>query len=353
MQPGGSAGREGARCRMKADAMRAQAADLTRRADVLERYAGHWASGEQGEALVGSQLESLRTQGWEVLHDVRWPGRPRANIDHVAVGPPGVLVVDAKHWSGRVTVDAAGVRQNGRRRDRQVTSVAEQGTAVGSRLDLPWALHMIPTLCLSNSGADVAPRQLGPVTVVGVSQVTRWVSTLPTRMTPDDVQRIAQHLATALPPASLPRRAELSRAVPRPPGRGIARVSSPGRRRRTTRRRSRGLPGLLVRLALLLAFAAAAPTLVQWWADQGARSLSEVAPVPSLSVGPSPVQPATFEGCRALRADHPTGVKKVGASNTGRRIKRVGSVDTEVYRANRRLDRDRDGIACEVIRPRN
>jgi hypothetical protein len=260
--------------------------------------------------------------------------------------------VDAKHWSGRVTVGADGVRQNGRRRDRQVASVADQGAAVGGLLQLPWALHVIPALCLSNGGADVAARQLGPVTVVGTAHVAAWASTLPVRLTPVDVAAIADHLYASLPSATLPRQSIRPARADTAAGRRVAHTSVPRRRRRSSRRRSRGTPGLLVRLAALLVFAMAAPTLVQWWSDQGARTLSEANPTPHLSVTPTPTAPATFDGCRALRAEHPTGVKKGGASNAGRRIERVGSVDTEVYRANKGLDRDRDGIACEVRRPR-
>ncbi|WP_407923750.1 nuclease-related domain-containing protein [Arthrobacter cheniae] len=34
-------------------------------------------------------MRQLELQGWRMLHDVHWPGRPKANIDHIAVGPGG------------------------------------------------------------------------------------------------------------------------------------------------------------------------------------------------------------------------------------------------------------------------
>ena len=43
----------------------------------LERSAELWERGAQGEVEVARALESL-PDGWVVLHDLAWPGRPRA-----------------------------------------------------------------------------------------------------------------------------------------------------------------------------------------------------------------------------------------------------------------------------------
>ncbi|MFF1872964.1 nuclease-related domain-containing protein [Kitasatospora herbaricolor] len=51
--------------------------------------------GLQGEEIVGGLLESLKPAGWEVLHGIPLP--TGSDIDHVAIGPPGVFTVNAKH----------------------------------------------------------------------------------------------------------------------------------------------------------------------------------------------------------------------------------------------------------------
>lgn len=73
-----------------------------------------WARGAEGEAKLARKLERW-TAGHDVvlLHDRRMP-RSRANIDHLAIGPSGVIVIDAKRYSGRITV----VRRGGLLRDR-------------------------------------------------------------------------------------------------------------------------------------------------------------------------------------------------------------------------------------------
>jgi hypothetical protein len=60
-----------------------------------------WRRGAEGERQVARLLEPLVQQGWGVQHDLRVPGS-KANIDHVVIGPPGVFVIDAKNYRGRL-----------------------------------------------------------------------------------------------------------------------------------------------------------------------------------------------------------------------------------------------------------
>jgi hypothetical protein len=66
-----------------------------------------WARGARGEEILGRGLDSLEPRGVRVLHDRRVP-RTRANIDHIAIGPTGVHVIDAKRYKGRPTLRAEG-----------------------------------------------------------------------------------------------------------------------------------------------------------------------------------------------------------------------------------------------------
>jgi hypothetical protein len=98
-------------------------------AERLQRSAELWERGADGEAAVARALEAL-PDGWIVLHDLPWPGRQRANLDHVVVGPTGVFVVDAKNWSGRIEVRDGVLSQNGRQRESAVSSVTAAAISV-------------------------------------------------------------------------------------------------------------------------------------------------------------------------------------------------------------------------------
>jgi len=59
-----------------------------------------WDVGALGEERLGNRLDELASESLRVLHDRRIPGT-RANIDHLAVTPTGVYVIDAKKYKGR------------------------------------------------------------------------------------------------------------------------------------------------------------------------------------------------------------------------------------------------------------
>jgi hypothetical protein len=48
-----------------------------------------------------------------VLHDLAVPGSA-ANLDHLAIGPGGVFVIDSKQYRGRLRLDAVGKLWHGR-----------------------------------------------------------------------------------------------------------------------------------------------------------------------------------------------------------------------------------------------
>lgn len=59
-----------------------------------------WNTGALGEEKLGGGLDRLACETIRLLHDRRLP-RSKANIDHLAVTPTGVYVIDAKKYRGR------------------------------------------------------------------------------------------------------------------------------------------------------------------------------------------------------------------------------------------------------------
>ena len=99
-----------------------------------------WKRGAEGEERVGRRLEKLlQDSGVKLLHDRRMPGKGAANIDHIAIGPGGITVIDTKNCRGKVRVDRVGglfiprqdrLRINGRQRTGLAKGVEHQVAAV-------------------------------------------------------------------------------------------------------------------------------------------------------------------------------------------------------------------------------
>jgi len=69
---------------------------LSYRMISLLPYVKNLRRAEEGEKAVGQFLERLRGQGYHVFHDVVGDS---FNIDHVLIGPAGILTVETKTWS--------------------------------------------------------------------------------------------------------------------------------------------------------------------------------------------------------------------------------------------------------------
>ncbi len=114
------------------------ARDVARRrrekAERLLRVAQTYEHGAEGEEVTAHALAGLDPSKWRVLHDLRWPGRRHANIDHLVVGPGGIFVIDSKHWSGRVTVRDQVLMQNGRKREKAIAGAADAAIDIAELL---------------------------------------------------------------------------------------------------------------------------------------------------------------------------------------------------------------------------
>lgn len=168
-----------------------------------------WAAGADGERMVGARLDALADRGVVTLHDRRIPGS-RANIDHVAIAPGAVWVIDAKRYRGKRpglvfegSVLGFGGRGRlvvgGRRQDRLVDGIVGQVERIRSLV--PDGVPVRGMLCFVD--ADW-PLLGGSFSVDGIRVL--W----PRRMAKEigasrepvvDVDATARSIASAFPPA--------------------------------------------------------------------------------------------------------------------------------------------------------
>lgn len=167
----------------------------------------NWAKGAKGERIVAQRLtKQLSGKGVVLLHDRRVPGT-RANIDHLAIGPGGVTVIDAKHLKGKIRHESHGgiIRPRtdhllvaGRDRSHLITGMHRQldhvRRAVGEGVDV------CGMLCLVD--AEGLPL-ISTITIDGIPVAsTRAAAKLAARpgpLTVDQVDELARRVAGAFP----------------------------------------------------------------------------------------------------------------------------------------------------------
>nr|WP_255479599.1 NERD domain-containing protein [Quadrisphaera sp. RL12-1S] len=162
-----------------------------------------WTAGAEGEQRTAAALEVLEADGWQLLHDVHWPGRPKANLDHVAVGPGGVVVVDAKRWSGDITVTGAELRLGSWRKTRDCENAARMASDVASLLAPQHRTAVASVLCLVGKTLPPTAVEAG-VVAVGDAHLADHLRSLPRRFDDDDVSAVTAQLRDLLAGATSP-----------------------------------------------------------------------------------------------------------------------------------------------------
>lgn len=148
-------------------------------------------------------LAQAEAAGWVVLHDLHRPGSTDATVEHVAVGPGGVVVVETLRWTGEVTVHDGTLRHRGYGRTADVVAIADAAGAVTALL-AP-AHRRAVTAVVSLGGRDLDPAAVrGGATAVGEPQLAAHLAALPGVFSADDVALVAEYLAAELGGAASP-----------------------------------------------------------------------------------------------------------------------------------------------------
>lgn len=174
-----------------------QAERLAARAAAAEQRAAAFAAGAEGERLVAEALAPLSAAGYILLHD-RASG-PRANIDHLVIGPSGVWVLNAKHWSGVVAVEGT-LRQDGRSRASLLRRAAEERRQV-ERILADADVHAPVHSVFAFTASAPEPASVDGVELVPVGALRALIGAAAPILDGRTVDRAASALLAALPPA--------------------------------------------------------------------------------------------------------------------------------------------------------
>jgi len=214
--PGGSARREHGRRRAKREAATRERhprlGNLLLRVQSAPASETAWDTGAAGEEALAAHLTKTCPDA-PVLHDRRIPGR-RTNIDHIAVAPSGVFVIDAKRYKGKIEVRKPflgdpGLFIAGRNKAKLVEGLIRQRDAVRAALDetIP-EMPVHACFCFLNPAGQAGGSGLpliGTLNINGLPLFSpRKLSkrlNAPGALSDDSRHDVAVLLATALPAA--------------------------------------------------------------------------------------------------------------------------------------------------------
>jgi hypothetical protein len=164
-----------------------------------------WDAGAKGERVVGKALTAYCSTRphWHALHSVP-VGHNGADIDHVLIGPPGVIVINTKYHPHR----HIHVTHEGLYLDKQPVDYATKSRIEADRAQrlIAAATHRtIPVtalIVLAEGALSVESRPSG-VTVLHRSALTPWLDKAPHLLDPSMISRVyaaARNRRTWQPP---------------------------------------------------------------------------------------------------------------------------------------------------------
>lgn len=292
---------------MAGESAREVARRAREKAERLQRRAELFDKGAAGEDATAQILSTL-PPSWTAMHDVKWPGRRFANIDHIVVGPAGVFVVDSKNWSGRVTVNDGHLSQNGRSREKTVAGCADAALAV-SELAGSSAAGVFPVLCFV--GDDDLTGWCRDVMVCSSSNLAPMLLSRPVILTAEQVRDVSVMLdaslrAATLQPAPLPSPTRQRQIPPAAKRSKAGRI--PRRRQRKRSALARPIVGLLLIVGMLLYGPQISSAFGGWFVGNLSKP---VAPEPTCAGDDAQNGVAAGAGDDSSRRERPKSAKRV------------------------------------------
>lgn len=190
------------------DSAREQAKQLSevsnvheRKAEWASRLSANFAAGAAGEEALAEAFAPLTAKGWFPLFDRASPHG--GNIDLLAVGPAGIAVIDAKLWSGKVTIDGTRLLLDGHNRAKDLNGVRRQVAEVEAALrDAQLEVIVRGFIALAGEQDRNRPSEaVDGIRVVGVDHLAGQFSRFGPRLDPVEVETALRDVSLAFPPA--------------------------------------------------------------------------------------------------------------------------------------------------------
>ncbi|GAB3278497.1 hypothetical protein GCM10027589_04680 [Actinocorallia lasiicapitis] len=165
-----------------------------------------WKQGAEGEAATAALLKPLARRGYVIMHDRALAGNSRANLDHLIVGPHGVLVADSKNWSKSRTARKRGGqvwigRTHG---SKTVQGLVYERDRVARILAVELGRDVAVPAALVVHGTKLTPWHRWEVSGIpmlqGGRKVRSWIRDLPAVYSPAEVELLVAACERRFPP---------------------------------------------------------------------------------------------------------------------------------------------------------
>lgn len=189
------------------DSTARQIATLQEAMAALRREQRNYRTGAAGERRTAERVQQvlvdLGASDWHLLADRRWPDTARANIDLILIGPPGVLLLDAKSWADP-RIERGGLWRGQQDMREEIDKGLRAADAVAQSLaDVGLAPATVKSFIVL-VGRRIAALDISGVTVVGELDLPRELVRMGARLDADQIETLVDAVDERCPPAAKP-----------------------------------------------------------------------------------------------------------------------------------------------------
>ena len=156
-----------------------------------------WRDGARGERATARLLRHVDRHGYVVLHDVAIPGTP-ANADHLLIGPPGVILIDSKHYTGQIGQGPDGrIWHNRYPMDQTLRGLRLETQAISAAL----GVGVRPVMCVHHAQVAHGGLRVGEVEILPAGRLRGMLRDSGQQLGEADVAALVAHALSVLRPA--------------------------------------------------------------------------------------------------------------------------------------------------------
>lgn len=171
--------------------------------DVAAKSFIAFLKGARGEEIVAREL-SLLSSDWHIFHGIPTSGVGASlggtDFDHIIVGPAGIIIVETKNWTGKITIEGGVINQNGIPPSRspleQIRKEAVQLSHIlNKNVDPSTPLYMV--IVFASNTLEDELTNIDDIAICNVRRLREYITSLPTYNNPSEQkqQLLIEHLA--------------------------------------------------------------------------------------------------------------------------------------------------------------
>lgn len=171
--------------------------------DVAAKSFIAFLKGARGEEIVAREL-SMLSNNWFIFHGIPTSGVGESlggsDFDHIIVGPAGIIIVETKNWTGKLSVEGGIINVNGVPPSRSpVVQIRKEATQLskilGKNVDPNTPLYMVIAFASNNLEEEIT--KIDDIAICNARNIREHIMSLPNYeiASEDKHQLLIEHLA--------------------------------------------------------------------------------------------------------------------------------------------------------------